>query len=131
MTINDDHVSFNITSNESWYFDRTSVDATINGFGWTPWFKSSPSVHNLCIERPMESLFDQSDQSLPDVTNDQGLGGYAYLKPSHVVYDWQLRTSDYRFILKTLAKYTMMNRIVCCLIPVPTTSLRTRLHHLS
>ena len=88
MTINDDHISFNITSNESWYFDRTSVDATINGFGWTPWFKSSPSVHNLCIERLMESLFDQSDPSLPDATNDQGLGGYAYLKPSHVVYDW-------------------------------------------
>ena len=34
MTIEDDHVRFNDQSN-SWYFDRASVDTTIDGFGWT------------------------------------------------------------------------------------------------
>ena len=33
MTIEDDHVSFNDQSNESWYFDRSSVETTIDGFG--------------------------------------------------------------------------------------------------
>ena len=74
MTIEDDHVRFNVTSDKSWHIDRTSVDTTIDGFGWTPWFKLSPSVHNLCIERPVESVFDLIGPSLPDATNDQGLG---------------------------------------------------------
>ena len=110
MTIEDDHVRFNDQSNESWYFDRTSIDTTIDGFGWTPWFKLSPSTHNLCIERPVESQFDPANSdSPPDATNDQGLGGHAYLDPSHVVYDWKLRTSNYRFVIKLLATYTMTN----------------------
>ena len=58
MTIHENHARFNVTSNGSWCFDRTSVDTTIDGFGWTPWFKLSPSMHNLCIERPVESVFD-------------------------------------------------------------------------
>ena len=74
MTIEDDHVRFIVTSDKSWHIDRTSVDTTIDGFGWTPWFKLSPSVHNLCIERPVESVFDLIGPSLPDATNDQGLG---------------------------------------------------------
>ena len=45
----------------------------------------------------------------PDATNDQGIGGHAYLDPSHVVYDWKLRTSNYRFVIKLLATYTMTN----------------------
>ena len=52
---------------------------------------------------------DPSGPSLPDATNDQGLGGHAYLDPSCVEYDWQLRTSDYRFILKPQVTYTMTN----------------------
>ena len=35
MTIEDDHVRFNDQS-ESWYFDRASVDTTIDGYQWTP-----------------------------------------------------------------------------------------------
>ena len=31
MTITDDHAVFNITSDESWYFDQTSDDRTIDG----------------------------------------------------------------------------------------------------
>ena len=108
MTIEDDHVRFNDQS-ESWYFDRSSVDTTIDGFEWTPWFKLSPSVQNLCIERPVETQFDPSGPSLPDETNDQGLGGHAYLDPCFVEYDWQLRTSDFRLILKPLVTYTMTN----------------------
>ena len=95
MTIEDDHVRFNDQSN-SWYFDRSSVDTTIDGFGWTPWFKLTQSARNLCIERPMETQFDPvNSDSPPDMTNDQDLGGHAYLDPSHVVYDWKLRTLDY------------------------------------
>ena len=93
---------------ESWYFDRSSVDTTIDGFEWTPWFKLSPSVQNLCTERPVETQFDPVNRdSLPDVTNDQGLGGHAYLDPSYCEYDWQLSTSDYRFINKLFMAYTM------------------------
>ena len=109
MTIEDDHVRFNDQSN-SWYFDRSSVDTTIDGFGWTPWFKMSPSVHNLCIERPVETQFDTSGPSLPDATNDQGLEGHAYIDPNtYIESDWQLRMSDYRFLLKPLATYTITN----------------------
>ena len=109
MTIEDDHVSFNDQSN-SWYFDRISVDTTIDGFGWTPWFKLSPSTHNLCIERPVDTVFDTSKPSLPDATNDQGLGGHAYIDPNtYIEFDWQLCTSDYRFLVKPYASYTMTN----------------------
>ena len=108
MTINEDHVRFNDQS-ESWYFDRSSVDTTIDGFGWTPWFKLSPSVQNLCIERPVEVQYDPSGSSLPDETNDQGLGGHAYLDPCFVEYDWELRTNTSFFILNPKVTYRMTN----------------------
>ena len=98
-----------INPSESWYFDRSSVDTTIDGFEWTPWFKLSPSVQNLCIERPVETQFDPSGPSLPDATNDQGLGGHAYLDPCFVEYDWELRTNASFFILKPQVTYTMTN----------------------
>ena len=94
---------------ESWYFDRSSVDTTIDGFEWTPWFKLSLSVQNLCIERPVETQFDPSGPSLPDATNDQGLGGHAYLDPCFVEYDWELRTNTSFFILKPKVTYMMTN----------------------
>ena len=108
MTIEDDHVRFNDQS-ESWYFDRSSIDTTIDGFEWTPWFKLSPSVQNLRIERPVETQFDPSGPSLPDETNDQGLGGHAYLDPCFVEYDWELYTTTFFFILKPQVTYTMTN----------------------
>ena len=94
---------------ESWYFDRSSVDTTIDGFEWTPWFKLSPSVQNLCIEWPVETQFDPSGPSLPDATNDQGLGGHAYLDPCYVEYDWELRMNTSFFILNPFVTYTMTN----------------------
>ena len=108
MTINDNHVLFNVQAN-GWFFDRTSIDTIIDGFGRTPWFKLFPSTRNLCIDRPVETVFDSNGPSLPDVTNNQGFGGHAYLDPSHVVYDWQLRTSYYQFVIKPLVTYTMTN----------------------
>ena len=104
MTVKDRYVQFNV---DGWYFDRESEDTTIDGFGWTPWFKLSPSTHNLCIERSVDGVFDPNGPSVPDSTNDQGLGGNAYLDPTYVEYDWQLRTSDYRFIEKPLVTYVM------------------------
>ena len=110
MTIEDDHVSFNDQSNESWYFDRTSVETTIDGFFFSPWFKLFSSTHNLRIELPVDTVFDTSKPSLPDTTNDQGLGGHAYIDPnSYIEFDWQLCTSDYRFLVKPYASYTMTN----------------------
>ena len=109
MTIEDDHVRFNDQS-ESWYFDRSSVDTTIDGFEWTPWFKLSPSVQNLCIERPVETQFDPANsETPPDETNDQGLGGHAYLDQCFVEYDWVMRTNTSFFILKPKVTYTMTN----------------------
>ena len=55
------------------------------------------------------SVFDPNDLFLSDVTNDQGLGGHACLDPSCIEYDWQLSTSDYRFISIPFVTYTMMN----------------------
>ena len=98
-----------INPSESWYFDRSSGDTTIDGFEWTPWFKLSPSVRNLCIERPVKTQFDPSGPSLPDATNDQGLGGHAYLDPCFVEYDWEMRTTTSFFILKPKVTYTMTN----------------------
>ena len=94
---------------EAWYFDRSSVDTTIDGFEWTPWFKLS-TVQNLCIERPVETQFDPANsETPPDETNDQGLGGHAYLDPCFVEYDWVMRTSTSFFILKPQVTYTMTN----------------------
>ena len=99
-----------INPSESWYFDRSSVDTTIDGFEWTPWFKLSPSVQNLCIERPVETQFDPANsETSPDATNDQGLGGHAYLDPCFVEYDWESRTTTSFFILKPQVTYTMTN----------------------
>ena len=108
ITLHTEYAQFN-TIDEEWYFDRSSPNTTINGFGWTPWFKLSPTTHNLCIERPVEGVFDINGGGEPDKTDDQGLGGYAYLEPTYVEYDWQLSTSDYRFIDKPLVTYVMTN----------------------
>ena len=54
-------------------------------------------------------VFDPNDPFLSDVMNDQGLGGHANLDPSCIEYDWQLSTSDYRFISIPFVTYTMMN----------------------
>ena len=99
-----------INPSESWYFDRASVNTTIDGFEWTPWFKLSPSVKNLCIERPVETQFDPANsETPPGATNDQGLGGHAYLDPCFVEYYWELYTTTSFFILKPQVTYTMTN----------------------
>ena len=54
-------------------------------------------------------MLDINGGGEPNKTNDQGLGGYAYLEPTYVEYDWQLSTSDYRFIDKPLVTYVMTN----------------------
>ena len=54
-------------------------------------------------------MFDPNDLFLSDVTNDQGLGCHANLDPSCIEYDWQLSTSDYRFISICFVTYTMTN----------------------
>ena len=53
MTFDDDHehARFNMTSDEWWYFDGSSVDRTIDGFGRTRWFKLSRSVQNQHVHR--------------------------------------------------------------------------------
>ena len=66
-------------------------------------------MQNLCIERPVETQFDPSGPSLPDATNDQGLGGHAYLDPCFFEYDWVMRTSTSFFILHPQVAYTMTN----------------------
>ena len=43
---------------------------------------------------------DPSGPSLPDVTNEEGIGCYAYLDAgTFVEYDWELRTAPSFFIL--------------------------------
>ena len=63
----------------------------------------------MCIERAVTGVFDLNGTGVSDETNDQGLGGYAYLEPTYAEYDWQLSTSDYRFIEKPLVTYVMTN----------------------
>ena len=71
MTIEEEYVELNVQE-DGWHFDRESDDTTMNGFGWTPWFKLSPSTHSLCMERSVDgSVFDSNGPSLSDVTNDQ------------------------------------------------------------
>ena len=68
MTIEEEYVKFNVQG-EKCYFDLTNVDTTMDGFGWTPWFKLPPSLQNLCMEHSMDgSVFDPNCPSLPDVT---------------------------------------------------------------
>lgn len=64
MMIEDEYVTFNVQE-EGYYFDRTSDDTTkMDDFGWTPWFKLFPSVHNLCIERSVEVLCVRYEESI-------------------------------------------------------------------
>ena len=43
---------------------------------------------------------DPSGPSLPDVTNEEGIGCYAYLDAgTFVEYDWELRSTPSFFIL--------------------------------
>ena len=73
MTIEEEYVRFNVQG-EGWSFDRVIDNTTMDGYGWTPWFKLSLLVHNLCSERFVDgSVFNPSGPSLPDVTNYQGL----------------------------------------------------------
>ena len=55
ITIQDEYMILNVQE-EDWYFDRESDNTNIDGFGWTPWFKLSPSTQNLCIERSISQL---------------------------------------------------------------------------
>ena len=108
IMIENEYVTFNV-QREGWYFDRESEDTTIDGFGWTP---GSNYLHPYIswLERSADSsVYDKNCPSLPDVTNDQGFGCNANLDPSFVENDWQLSTSDYRFILQPLVTYTMTN----------------------
>ena len=68
-------------------------------------------MQNLCIERPVETQFDPANsETPPDETNDQGLGGHAYLDAgTFVEYDWRLRATTSFFILKPFVTYTMTN----------------------
>ena len=108
ITIEDKYVKFNVEGN-GWYFDRDTTDTTIDGFGWTPWFKLSPSTQNLCIKQPVDEEFDINGSSLPDKTNNQGLCGYAFIGPTYVEYDWQMMYAEQRFIDNPLATYVMTN----------------------
>ena len=67
-------------------------------------------MRNLCIERPVETQFDPANsETPPDETNDQGLGGHAYLDQCFVEYDWVMRTNTSFFILRPQVAYTMTN----------------------
>ena len=86
------YIAFNVT-NTNCYFDRASADTTINNYGWTPWFKLNPTLKNLCIERPDESM--------------NGTNGYAFLPDSYVFYDHNLRATDLFYLIKPTFTYTM------------------------
>lgn len=86
------YVAFNVT-NTNCYFDRASADTTINNYGWTPWFKLNPTLKNLCIERPDESM--------------NGTNGHAFLPDSYVFYDQYLRATDQFYLIKPSFTYTM------------------------
>ena len=86
------YVAFN-TTNTNYYFNRASTDTTINNYGWTPWFKLNPTLKNLCIERPDESM--------------DGTNGYAFLPDSYVFYDHSLRATDLFYLIKPSFTYTM------------------------
>ena len=86
------YVAFN-TTNTNYYFNRASTDTTINNYGWTPWFKLNPTLKNLCIERPDESM--------------NGTNGHAFLPDSYVFYDQYLRRTDQFYLIKPSFTYTM------------------------
>ena len=74
----------------------------------------------MCMIRILYgSVSDPNGPALPDMTNDQGLGGDANLDLSYVDYDWQLCTSDYRFINKPFVTYAMKIVMVHCMILAP------------
>lgn len=95
MTLKDEYIALNtMNTSEEWWFDRESVNTTINGCNWVPWFKLTP-VKNLCIERPDGSM--------------HGTNGYAFLEDSYLEYDWKLTTSDSRYLAKPKIVYVMRN----------------------
>ena len=100
MTIEDEYVMFNVTG-DGWYFDRGSANTTIDKFGWTPWFKLSPSTHNMCIERP--------DSGSTDVSDDN-TDGYAYLDSAYLLCSYLYRNSfGFRYLAHPTLSYEMSN----------------------
>ena len=95
LTYKDEYVGINtMNTAEEWWFDRESVNTTINGCNWVGWFKLTP-VKNLVIERPDESM--------------DGTNGYAFLEDSYLEYDWMMTTSEYRYLVKPRITYRMSN----------------------
>ena len=62
MTIKDQYLTCNFQE-EGYYFNQTSDDTTMDGFGWTMWFKLFPSVYNIRIERSVEVLCVRYEES--------------------------------------------------------------------
>ena len=92
MRIHTEYIEFQC-STIGWYFDRSSANTTINNYGWTPWFKLNPSLKNLCIERPDESM---------NATN-----GYAFLPETYVLYDNIISTGMTFQMIKPKVVYTL------------------------
>ena len=66
MKIEKEYVAFNV-QRERRFFDFDSDNTTIDGFGWTPWFKLSLSTLNMCIIRSLYgSAYHPNSPSLPD-----------------------------------------------------------------
>ena len=91
MKIHTEYIEYECS--ENWYFDRSSVNTTINNFDWTPWFKVNSSLKNLCIERP-------------DITMN-GRNGYCFLPETYVLYDNLITKNMSFYFIDPTVQYTM------------------------
>lgn len=91
MRIHTEYIEYECS--ENWYFDRSSVNTTINNFDWTPWFKVNSSLKNLCIE-------------CPDITMN-GRNGYAFLPQTYVLYDNLITKNMSFYFIDPTVQYTM------------------------
>ena len=61
LTYKDEYVGINtMNTAEEWWFDRESVNTTINGCNWVGWFKLS-GVKNLVLKDQMNQWMVQMD----------------------------------------------------------------------
>ena len=92
MKIHTEYIEYQCSGN--WYFDRSSTNTTINKYEWTPWFKLNPSLKNLYIERPDESM--------------NGINGYAFLPETYVLYDNLTTISMSFYFIDPTIEYKMV-----------------------
>ena len=130
IMIENEYVTFNVQK-EKWYFDRDSDNTTIDGFGRTPWFTLSTSLHNLCMERSVNGyVYDTNCPPLPDGQKMKvcKVMHTSIHSLSNRAVKWVFRTSNLYWSLSWHTQWRIV--MVHCSVLAPSMWPRTQPHHI-